>query len=183
MTAATPDGDSITRTSIALVEARDEVKRLRAERAACICDFEERPNPKPWGDYLPPLHARGPEWDRAETAGKKRVPAKTAPCWAVIESDDAPVTEFGKINQHEQIGDSDGFCPSCERRNVLHAAYRAARRRVVALTSGHLAATRAYMRRIGRLPPLAKPTPPAKVEPTKPPPALREEDPDDDLPF
>lgn len=180
--------DTVTRTSVALVKARDEVKRLRAERAACICDFEERPPAKPWGDYLPPLRVRGPEWDDIVTAGKKRIDAKTAPCWAVIESDDAPMTEFGKITQYEQIGDSAGFCPSCERRNVLHTAYRAARRRVVALTSGHLNATRAHMRRTGDLPPTPpKPARP-KVEapetarPPQPPQPLPQEE-GDDAPF
>lgn len=176
------DVDIVARTSVALVKARDEVRRLRAERAACICDFEERPPAKPWGNYLPPLRVRGPEWDDIVTAGKKRIDAKTAPCWAVIESDDAPMTEFGKITQYEQIGDSAGFCPSCEQRNVLHAAYRAARRRVVALTSGHLNATRAHMRRTGELPPTPpKPARP-KVEAPKPPQPLPLEE-GDDAPF
>jgi len=175
-----PEGDSITRTSIALVEARDEVKRLTAERAACTCEFEPREVLiGGWLQDVDPLRVRAPfdEEDRI-TIHKRRLPAKTAPCWQYVTVRD----EDGETGA---IGDwsADGWCEPCERRQLLHEQLRAARRRVVALTSGHLAATKAHMRRIGRLPPLVKPTPPAKIEPTKPPPAPREEDPDDDLPF
>lgn len=157
--------DTVTRTSVALVKARDDVKRLTKERAACVCDFE--PREVMVGRFLQdvdPLRVREPFDEEGRiTVHKRRLSAKTAPCWQHVVVCD----EDGETGA---IGDwcPDGWCESCERRQVLHLELRAARRRVVALTSGHLAATRAHMRRTGELPPAAprQPKPEPRPLPT-----------------
>lgn len=178
-----PEGDSITRTSIALVEAREEVKRLTKERAACTCDFEWRDSQS--NQPQPPLRERGPGWkDLLTVKGRE---CADAPCWACYDTGDGAITDYGRVPEIAPIGDADGFCPSCERRQALHEQLRAARRRVVALTSGHLAATKAHMRRIGRLPPQEKRPPPKLWEPTPTPPPVKVEPlplrGDEDVPF
>lgn len=150
--------DAVTRTSVALVKARDEVRRLTKERAAFLCEREGVDDPE---------------------GEERRV---IDPCWRATY--EKPDPDCGGGGWSLAVEPED-WCPSCQQRQVVFLQLRAARRRVVALTSGHLNATRAHMRRTGELPPTPpKPARP-KVEAPKPLMLLQPLPPEDadDVPF
>jgi len=150
---ASSEVDTVTRTSVAPVKARDEVRRLRAERAAFLCEREGVDDP-----------------ERED----RRV---IDPCWRATY--EKPDPDCGGGGWSLAVEPED-WCPSCQQRQVVFLQLRAARRRVVALTSGHLNATRAHMRRTGELPPT--PPKPARPKVEAPEPSPRKEDPND-VPF
>ena len=161
--------DSVVRTSIALVVARTEVKRIRALMAACKCIYEFGPKDE-HGMYASPIR-RSHCYATVKTRG-----VWEQPCWKVAPAED------GDGYGPPAIGDvaDEGWCDACAARQKLRDQLIPAVRHAGAVERGHLAATKAHMRRIGLLAPTPKR---AKAKPPKPPSlAPWQEDPND-VPF
>ena len=153
------------------VQTRDEVTRLRAERFACVCDFEEVSDFSLPNGCRPPLRTRILYAEAGEhTEGKHPGSALTAACWRHV-CVDVGDGETGAIGDWSE----EGWCEPCKRRQVLHVELRAAMRQRTARLGGLIAATRARL--MPPRPKKAPPTPPAAPR-SEPSPIA-----DDDCPF
>jgi len=129
------------------VESRDEVARLKAERRACICDFQG-----PSGDISDP----DPFLDWADEEEPK--PARTRedgsrePCWKFIpgEPDDHDYHSTTGVRVRIQGSDDsrfgdhtiEGWCEPCKRRQEVHALIKLAQRRKAARLGAVISMTR-----------------------------------------
>jgi hypothetical protein len=143
------------------VEARDEVERLKAERDACVCDYEPREViRRGMLSYDPPLRVRSGDYRGVTLIGKRGGDdAATAPCWRAIVADDHDMRR-----EVEALGDGteEGWCEPCTRRQALHEQLRAVRRTLPGRLSALISHTRATVgpKRLPKAcPPVAPATP------------------------
>lgn len=127
------------------VEAFDEVKRLRAARRRCVCDFEFYLDPEEGPRN--PLRVRAPfshQDDKVHPRGAER--AFDAPCWRTFSGEDG---EIEYVGEHTE----EGWCESCRERERLHSELRAATRRRTARLAALMSSSRARTGQIaGSLP-------------------------------
>ena len=105
------------------VQSRDEVARLKAERHACICDFQ--------GSYTEEIEPT-----------RKRKDGSRDPCWRFIpgESDeyDRQITKDSRLADNTE----EGWCEPCKRRQEIHRQIAPAQRRKSARLGALIAMTR-----------------------------------------
>lgn len=122
------------------VEAYDEVKRLRAARRDCVCDFEHYTDP--CEGPRDPLRVRAPFPSEDEMVySRSGQRAIDAPCWQRFSGEDG---ELEYVGEHTE----EGWCEPCLRREKLHSDLRAATRRKTSRLAALMSSARAKTRRL-----------------------------------
>lgn len=117
------------------VEAFDEVRRLRAARRDCVCDFEYHFNLE--DGPRDPLRTRAPFPYQDEMVGPRRAErAFDAPCWRRFAGEDG---EMEYIGEHTE----EGWCEPCIKRERLHSELHAAIRRKTSRLAALMSSSRA----------------------------------------
>lgn len=122
------------------VEAYDEVRRLRAARRDCVCDFECHWDPEE--GQREPLRVRAPFPYQNEMVGPRRATlAINASCWQRFNGEDGDLEYVGEHTE-------EGWCEPCRKRESLHRELHAAVRRKTARLAALMSSSRARTARL-----------------------------------